>query len=187
MFERILRWDRETFIYLNNLGIEKYDTFWLIITQTVTWVPLFFFILYLILKNYGISKAKIVMKFYMIAVFVGISLMLLTKYTIGRIRPSNIPELEELIRMLHSSQSFSFYSGHASSSFLIATFAVLVLRKFYNWVYVFYLFPILFSWSRIHVGGHYPSDLIFGAIIGTLLAFPFYKKLKSTLAIKEHG
>jgi undecaprenyl-diphosphatase len=184
MFESILRWDRETFVYLNNLGIEKYDTFWLVITQTVTWIPLFILIVYLIHKNYGFQRAKIVMKFYFIAVFMGIALMLLTKYTIGRIRPSNIPELEGLIRMLHSSQSFSFYSGHASSSFLIATFAVLVLRKFHNWVYVFILFPLLFSWSRIHVGVHYPSDLIFGAIIGILLAFFFYRKLKTNLELK---
>lgn len=185
MLESILNWDRETFIYLNNLGFEKYDTFWLISTQTVSWIPLFFLILYLIIKNYGIPRAKIVMKFYLMAIFVSISLMLITKYTIGRIRPSNIPELEELIRMLHSSQSFSFYSGHASSSFLIATFAVLVLRKYHKWVYIFFLFPILFSWSRIHVGGHYPSDLIFGAIIGMLLASFFYRKLKTKLAFKE--
>lgn len=187
MFESILRWDREAFVYLNNLGIEKYDTFWLIITQTVSWIPLFLLIVYLIIKKHGIQKAKIVMKYYLIAILMGLALMLLTKLTIGRIRPSNIPELEGLIRMLQSSQSFSFYSGHASSSFLIATYAVLVLRKFHKWVVVFFLFPLLFSWSRIHVGGHYPSDLIFGAIIGILLAFFFYRKLKINMELKEHG
>jgi undecaprenyl-diphosphatase len=33
MLERILQWDRETFVYLNSLGIEQYDFFWSTVTK----------------------------------------------------------------------------------------------------------------------------------------------------------
>ena len=41
MWERLLKWDRDTFIYLNGLGIEQYDVFWSTVTQFTTWIPLF--------------------------------------------------------------------------------------------------------------------------------------------------
>lgn len=186
MFEKILRWDREAFVYLNSQGIDTFDTFWVVTTHTLSWIPLFVLIIYLIIKNYGKQKSKTVIRYFLVALFIGLALMLTTKYAIGRLRPSKIPEFEGLIRVLYNSQGFSFYSGHASASFLIATFAVLVLKKFYKWVFLFFLFPLLFSWSRIYVGVHYPSDLIVGAIIGMLIAYFFYRKLQTNLRFKEH-
>ena len=54
MLKRLLEWDRDTFVYLNNLGIEEYDQFWSIITNFQFWIPLFLLFIFLIfLKTYN--------------------------------------------------------------------------------------------------------------------------------------
>ena len=151
--------------------------------------PTFPFDVFLIFKVYGIKKGVVVLLYFLGVVAISLALMITTKYFVARIRPSSVPELTQLIRALQRPDSFSFYSGHASSSFVIATFAVLALRRAYKWVYLFFLFPLLFTLSRIFVGVHYPSDLLIGAMIGTFLAYIFYKRCELSLrrtSIKNH-
>lgn len=189
MLETLKRWDAELFIFLNSLGIESWDGFWLTVTNTLFWIPLFLLIFFLLYKVYGIKKGALVLLYFLGAVVVSLALMITTKYFVARIRPSSVPELTQLIRALQRPDSFSFYSGHASSSFVIATFAVLALRRASKWVYLFFIFPFLFTLSRIFVGVHYPSDLLIGAMIGTFLAYIFYKRCEISLrrtSIKNH-
>jgi undecaprenyl-diphosphatase len=98
----------------------------------------------------------------------------LTKEFVGRLRPNNAGELADLIRILQKPNSFSFFSGHASTSFAITTFVILSLRKYTRWIYLSLLWPSLFVLSRIYVGVHYPSDIIVGAGFGVLMALIFY-------------
>ena len=104
---------------------------------------------------------------------------------VARLRPNNVEALGELIRILQKPTNYSFFSGHASSSFAITTFMVLVLRKFTNWIYLAYIWPLIFVMSRIYVGVHYPSDIFVGALVGTLFAFFFYFLCKKALAHKR--
>jgi undecaprenyl-diphosphatase len=99
----------------------------------------------------------------------------LVKTMFLRLRPNNQPELQDLIRILQSPTNYSFFSGHASSSFVVATFVVLCIKEKYKWIYAIYIWPILFVMSRIYVGVHYPSDLIVGAMVGILFAHIFYR------------
>jgi|GEM_PF-6971917 len=52
---------------------------------------------------------------------------------------------------------------------------VLALRKYSKWTYLFFIWPFLFSYSRIYVGVHYPSDIIIGALVGLILAVIVHK------------
>ncbi len=181
MLETLKELDFKLFIYLNSLGIESWDGFWLLITKPIFWTPLFLLMIFLVYKVYGLKKGVIVLLYFFGVVFISIVLMLSTKYFFARIRPSSVPELAELIRALQKPDNYSFYSGHASSSFVITTFMMLTLRKHYKWVYFFFVFPFLFTLSRIYVGVHFPSDLLVGALIGVLLAYIFYKRCKLSL------
>lgn len=73
-----------------------------------------------------------------------------------------------------------FFSGHAASSFSVTTLMVLFLRKQYRWVYVFYIWPLLFAFSRIYVGVHYPVDILAGAGVGFLTGWGFYRIYRLT-------
>lgn len=90
----------------------------------------------------------------------------LIKNLVARPRPfTQIPGLEVLVAL---PGSFSFPSGHACSS-LAAAFAL-------RWGLgkkggLFYIPALLIALSRIYVGVHYPSDVLAGALLGTLGAF----------------
>ncbi|WP_405210895.1 phosphatase PAP2 family protein [Dokdonia sp. Asnod2-E02] len=177
MWEQLQQWDRSLFIYLNSLGIEKYDAFWIFVTKIEHWTPLYilFFILFFIV--YTRRKAFIGVGITLVVFAVTLGLTEIVKNTVGRLRPNNNTELAELIRVLQTPGNFSFFSGHAAVSFAMTTFVVLALRSRFKWVYVFYIWPLLFIMSRILVGVHYPGDILVGALVGTTIGFYFWKYL----------
>ena len=61
--------------------------------------------------------------------------------------------------------SYSFPSGHTSSAFAIATSMSLVFPKWYV-VAPSYLYACAAGYSRMHLGVHFPSDILAGAIVG---------------------
>ncbi len=181
MLETLKNWDREIFIFLNSLGVEKYDEFWIFVTQINTWIPLFILFAFLIVYYYRGRKGLIVIFFLLVAVGVTMLLTSGVKGYIARLRPNNVEALGELIRILQKPTSYSFFSGHASSSFSITTFMVLSLQKYTKWIYLSYLWPLIFVLSRIFVGVHYPSDILVGALVGTGFAFLFHYICQKTL------
>ncbi|CAM4351168.1 phosphatase PAP2 family protein [Zobellia nedashkovskayae] len=174
MLDRILEWDRETFIYLNNLGIEDYDQFWVIVTHFSTWIPLFILFLVLIFLKYPKKEAVFVVITILLMLFFVSTITDLTKEVVARTRPNNNENINTLIRILKPSSTFSFFSGHSSSSFSVTTIVVLFLRRRFKWCWLFYIWPILFVSSRIFVGVHFPIDIIVGSSVGVFSAWLFY-------------
>lgn len=89
------------------------------------------------------------------------------KWGIRRDRPFiTYPELENLV----PAGSPSFPSGHTSMAFSTATSLTIAYPKWYVYVPVF-LWAGSVSYSRMHLGVHYPSDVFVGAIVGSGSAF----------------
>ncbi|MEM9647950.1 MAG: phosphatase PAP2 family protein [Bacteroidota bacterium] len=175
MLEKLLKWDRDTFIYLNGLGTESYDAFWSTITEITTWIPLFLlFAVLFFIKFSGRTAFFQVLGMIALAGFITLATHL-TKIWLKRPRPCNEDAINSFIRILKTPTDYSFFSGHASSSFALATMAYLLLRKRANWVWAFFLWPSLFAYSRIYVGVHYPLDIIVGAAVGSLSGILFYR------------
>jgi len=175
MLEKLQQWDRDTFIYLNGLGIEKYDAFWSTVTNITTWIPLFLlFILLFVLKFPKQEAFKKIMTVLALVLFITL-LTHLTKEEVARLRPNNDLEINTLIRILKSPTDYSFFSGHASSSFSITVLVFLFLRKKFKWAVLFFIWPILFCISRIYVGVHFPLDIIVGILVGILSGILFYR------------
>lgn len=182
MWERLLQWDRNTLIYLNGLGNESYDGFWSIVTNFPTWIPLFLFIGFVFFLKFSKRDAMMQLLFVVILVALVGLLSNLTKDWVGRLRPCNDAEINTLIRVLRSPSDYSFFSGHASTSFSIVVLIYLFLRKVWRWSLLFFIWPVLFAYSRIYLGVHYPLDIIAGALIGAFFAFGFhffYRKLQN--------
>ncbi len=175
MLEKLLEWDRATFIYLNNLGIEDYDLFWTTVTNFPTWIPLFILFIILIFVKYPKREAIFVLlTITLLTVFISFATDVTKNYFV-RLRPNNDSEVNTLIRILKNPGTYSFFSGHTASSFSITTAIVLFLKGRFKWAWVFYLWPLVFASSRIFVGVHYPVDIIVGALVGILAAVGFYK------------
>lgn len=187
MIEILKAWDKELFIYLNQLGSERFDTFWILVTRIENWIFLFIFFAFLIFHYYSKKKAVIIAFFTFLSFLITFGIKFLTKISVERLRPSHLPELSESIRVLQFPVDFSFFSGHASVSMAITTFIVLCLRKSTRWIFLIYVWPLLFSLSRIYVGVHFPSDIIVGWMVGTFIAFGLYLILKKVFLRLEHS
>src|SRR5690606_23453110 len=45
------------------------------------------------------------------------------------------------------------------------------------WCYLFFIWPLLFSYSRLYLGVHYPSDILVGTLVGVSIALLAYRYL----------
>ena len=174
MWDKLQDWDRELFVYLNGLGIESHDEFWIYVTQPENWIPLhiLFFILFFI--SFHWRKALMASLFLLATVGTTLAFTNFVKGIAIRLRPNNNPDLIEVIRILQEPTNYSFFSGHASTSFAAVTFIVLVLKEKSAWIYLAYIWPVIFALSRIFVGVHYPLDIIVGACVGIIMSFVFF-------------
>lgn len=174
MWEQIKQWDREFFVYLNNLGIEQYDLFWIFVTNPRHWIPLYIFFFLLFFLAFNWKKAVFSSLFLLATVLTTWAFTNLVKGIAVRLRPNNNPDLADLIRILQEPTNYSFFSGHASTSFAATTFLVLALRHKSPWIFLAYIWPFIFVLSRIYVGVHYPIDILVGMLVGILMAFIFH-------------
>lgn len=95
------------------------------------------------------------------AVNLGITTIL--KYTVNRERPfATYPDIVKK----SGAGSPSFPSGHTSSAFEAATSLSLSFPKWYV-IVPSYTWAGTVGYSRMHLGVHYPSDVLVGAIIGS--------------------
>ncbi len=175
MWDQLLQWDQQTLIFLNNLGSDTFDLFWIITTNFLTWIPLFLFIIIHIIRCYSKKELKWVLcAFLSMLLFLTIAIFL-CKYAVGRLRPINDITINPLLRTLITPSDYSFFSGHAASSFGIITLAFLFLKKRMAHTYLLFLWPLFFSFSRLYLGVHYPLDILAGSITGVFFAWVFYK------------
>ncbi len=175
VLDTILEYDKELFVYLNALGNENWDTFWMTITNQFSWIPLYLLFLILIFKQLGWKKGLILVVFTALLVTFSDQFSNLMKNTFERLRPNRDPSINEFIRILKNNKSFSFISGHATTSTAVTLFMHLTLRKHYKYTLLFFIWPLLFAYSRIYIGVHFPIDLICGALFGMIIGFIFYR------------
>lgn len=90
----------------------------------------------------------------------------LIKNGIQRLRPGNNPEIANIIRAVVKRHSFSFVSGHASNSMAVAFFLYRVMHPYLKYMGFFFLWPLIFAYSRIYLGLHYPGDILAGYLYG---------------------
>ena len=104
---------------LKSQNLLSYDKFWSLITKISTWIPLFFLFGFLLFKKYNWRGAlSRVLALILLAVFITF-LTDQVKDVVGRLRPNNNDAINDFIRVLRSPRDYSFFSGHASSSFSI--------------------------------------------------------------------
>jgi undecaprenyl-diphosphatase len=107
-------------------------------------------------------------------VFIGLTLAItdpfssrLLKDWLGRVRPCHV--LEEVRLLTDCNTSYSFPSSHAVNIFAAAFFLSQPLKKLSP---LFFGIAGIVGYSRIYIGIHYPLDVIGGAAIGLLIAWP---------------
>ena len=109
-----------------------------------------------------------------------LTIELLMKNYFARIRPEYV--FTNIIKVLSMSATFSFPSTHAAVGFASA-YVISSNRKRFR--LLIYCLASLIAFSRIYLGKHYPSDVLFGSIIGILIGLVSVKITKS-IKMKEY-
>ena len=175
MLEKILKLDKDLLIFLNGLGSPTFDGLWLIITKQAYWAPVFLMVFYLLQKKIGWKNFGYYILFTAILILVCDQTCNLFKWYFQRLRPCNVDELKGIIRIVKTSKSFSFFSGHATNSMATTVFGFMIMKRYYKHSYLLFLFPLIFAYSRIYLGLHFPSDILTGYAFGATFGFICYK------------
>ena len=186
MLQDIIQIDQNLLIYLNNLGSTKWDSLWLFITNQFFWSPLFILIFYLTIKSYGWKTGGFLILSMIVLVAFSDQFTNFIKNTVQRSRPNNNEEIKHLLRVLINPQSYSFMSGHATTSTFFSVYVLLLLKDNYKYIYLILFFPLVFSYSRLYLGVHFPVDIFVGILIGVTFAnlyFIFFRKVTKKLFI----
>lgn len=105
------------------------------------------------------------------SMFTSAAITLVLKHAVNRTRPyKTYPELYHP----YTEKSASFPSAHTSNSFALATSLSLSYPKWYV-IAPSYLWASSVAYSRMHLGVHYPSDVLAGAIIGAGSSYLCFK------------
>lgn len=123
----------------------------------------------------AVSKSYLTLSLWVLVILLcSLFLAELTEYvlkvSVARMRPCHV--LEGVRLLVRCPMGYSMPSGHAISSFAVATPLFYLTRRFVRMIWRLYPFTLaaLIAFSRVYVGVHYPSDIALGALLGTAIA-----------------
>lgn len=149
------------------------DGIMLTLRNPLTWVPLYIFMLYWVLK----FDRNIYLKFICITIIcfaiTDFSSSHIFKPFFERLRPCYDAEMSSVVRgIIGCGGKYSFPSSHATNHFGLAAFwfyAIhLMTGKKWYWLW---LWAFMISYAQIYVGIHFPLDIAGGAILGTSIGY----------------
>jgi undecaprenyl-diphosphatase len=166
--------DSRLTLFLNGLHLPFLDFLMDWVSYRFTWVPFYTFLLFVMYKKFGRDILLIVL---VTAVMVTVSDQTANyfKNHVQRLRPCHDPSISAMIHLVTKcGGKFGFFSGHASNTFSLSVFLVLINRKRISRLpLIMFSFAILVSYSRVYNGVHFAGDILCGALCGSALAWLF--------------
>jgi undecaprenyl-diphosphatase len=169
--------DKDLFLYLNGTHCGFCDLIMPYLSTSWIWTPLFAWALYEVYKKY--RKKTIVIAIFVVGlIFASDQGSGFIKKSVKRYRPTYNIEIREKVHTVdgYRGGEYGFISSHAANSFAIAVFVFLLMRPTKRLLVIsLFLYAFVTCFSRIYLGVHYPLDILGGALLGSILAFVFYK------------
>ena len=200
MLEQLLHIDTEILLAINGWHAPWADTLMWIISAKATWIPLYLLLIGLLVWRYR-QPAPTPIKWLQkvpacVVMIVAIGLAVgaadfiasgILKDWVARPRPSRVPELEGMLHLVNDYRSgqYGFVSSHAANTMAVALLFSLIWRNKIATCGLM-LWVAANCYSRMYLGVHYPTDILGGLIVGSLVAVVGYWLLdRYRLVVKE--
>ena len=188
MIEKLLHSDTEILLAINGWHAPWADTLMWIISAKATWIPLYLLLIGLLVWRYR-KPAPTAVKWLqrvpacvvmivVIALAVGAADFIasgILKDLVARHRPTRVPELEGVLHLVNGYRSgqYGFVSSHAANTMACGLLFSLIWRNKIATCGLM-LWVAANCYSRMYLGVHYPTDILGGLIVGSLVAVVAY-------------
>ena len=173
MLEKILQADQELLLFLNGLHSPFFDSLMWQMTKIWLWLPLLVLILWLMWRHYN-KKMGLILAFFALSIVFSDQLSGVIKDKSARLRPTHNTMINSQLHLhvfkngdTYKGGEYGFVSAHAANSFAIALLFIYFFKPINRRLrWLFLLYPLIFSYTRIYLGVHYPCDIIGGWLLG---------------------
>ena len=164
--------DKELTLYLNGLNSPALDAFFYAVTSKWLWVPLYATILWMIFRRQGGRGL-------MTVIVIGLLVLLADQLTSGlmkplfeRLRPTHDGVMQYLVHTVNGYRGglYGFPSCHAANSVALTVWFFLLCGARSRLSMMLLVWCLLTCYTRMYLGVHYPGDLLFGSVVGSLCA-----------------
>ncbi|PCJ80033.1 MAG: hypothetical protein COA49_09740 [Bacteroidetes bacterium] len=182
MIDWLSKIDEAIFLAINGAWPSG-DTLMWWVSNPLTWIPLYVLIIASIWKVFKSSRSRILI-FSGLVITVGLADVIsarVLKPTAARIRPSHRVDLVDEVSLYSQSDGtkyrggeFGFVSSHAANHMAVAVFVGGLFigttgsaGVFWFWGLV--IWALVIGYSRVHLGVHFPGDVVFGWLLGGII------------------
>ncbi len=170
--------DRQWLLAVNGSWGSGWDIFWLTISQGWCWIPLYIAIIWFTWKKFGWREMLTAVAVVVVALALADQTANFFKTHMPKLRPSHDPRISDMVHTVWNcyKPGGGYYkggwhgtvSGHAATSMAIALTSAGICRN--RWISIAAgAYVVLTCYSRMYLGVHFPLDIIFGLIAGTLI------------------